>query len=136
MSRDRLDSDIQFVLVPHGNEADSPSDEMIPILLNRFEKPVRIFYISHMADNPELTAFRSETDESTFVIPEDLAQPFTTNALGPKISSAVERRLPIVEVKTTLLGRANDPNPAENIAISSGKLVEWLRRTSRLLGED
>ena len=89
-----------------------------------------------MADTPELFPLVANSAEGIFSIPEDLASPTITNALGPIAISAEEKSLPVVVIQTGVLGRANDLNPAKNIAISSGKLVEWLRRESRLAPQD
>lgn len=136
MARDELGTSIRFILLPHGNEPEAPVDTLIPILLNRFDRPSQTYIVHNMADSVDLFVLGSETGLKNSPPPGDLVSSFQV-ALGGAGNTALSNSLaqaglPVLEVGTTLSGRSRDPRFAANIAISSGKLVEWLRRAARL----
>lgn len=132
MARDESPADIHFLLVPHGNDPDSPYAEMVPKLLQAFARPNRVFLLLHMADSTELVGLVPSEQANDWQLPGDLVETMGTNITPNFLQSVVEAGLPVVGIKTRLGGTAPGDTKASHIAVSAGKLVEWLRRTARL----
>lgn len=132
MARDQIEVDIHFLLVPHGNDPDSPYAEMVPKLLQAYPRPTRIFLIQQMADSPDLVGLVPGNQSDAWQLPGDLVQTMASNILPEFLDSVAKTGIPVVGVQTRLQGMAPGPDKASHLAISSGKLVEWLRRSARL----
>ena len=133
LAKDQLESTLHFLFVPHGNESESPIADTLKKAQTLMDAPASVFVIGPMGSSPQLICLASDTAAPSV---RALGELGGQERLGSEIQNLATTyqtlNLPVLWVTTRRDG--SDPNAIEasNIAVSAGKLVEWLRRAARL----
>ena len=137
LAKDQLKSTLHFLLVPHGHEAESPITDTLKRAQTLMDAPASVFVIGPMGTSPELLCITSNAKSpSARALGELGIISEATTSMNEPVNSYQPLDLPIVWVSTRRTGSDSDAIEANHIAISTGKLVEWLRRTARLEAAD
>ncbi|MDX1680251.1 MAG: hypothetical protein R3242_05930, partial [Akkermansiaceae bacterium] len=133
MSRDDLPTDIHFLFLPCGNDPDRPCEVAIRNLQGTMERPALVFYLETMDLGPDLLALHSgELSEPESESMGQLGRFSPRDQAIPIIHELEQSSLRILQIMSGN-GLGEDAVPsAANVAITAGKLVEWLRRAARL----
>lgn len=138
MAKDDLPTNIHFLLIPHGNDPFSAAvDEQVKTLNSIMQEPSFVVFVNHMSKGRDLIFVTAEDPESDGT-PMSL-DPASTQGLGINhhiealpYDAAMFHQAGLKVVEVFAYDADSDDNEASNIAISTGKLVEWLRRAARL----
>lgn len=137
MAKDDLPTNIHFLLIPHGNEPFIAAEQQVKTLKSIMPEPSLVAFISHMSMGKELI-FNLGEDMGAEDLPraldpsstQGLAITYQRNALPADVAMFQDEGLEVLEVYS--YGPDAQDSVAANIATSTGKLVEWLRRAARM----
>ena len=137
MSRDQPEQDIHFLFYPIGNGSDSGTKALTKNLLAVLTPPKCVFYIGGMdfgsKTGSTLTAISAMQEDSIEVRAlQGIGQHHKDGPVSLAVFGIQSTDLPTLYVLSTILPGSELDQSANNIAISAGKLVEWLRRADRL----
>lgn len=137
MARDELSVEIHFIFLPHGNDLESPVSETITKLKAMGNAPQMAFCIHDMARSDQLLAFTADPQATLL---KSIGELGSLHALDSKqttlADSLLQAGLPAVRVTTQTNSSPDTLPPAEYIAIATGRLIEWLRRSNNLSAAD
>lgn len=145
MARDKLDADIHFVLLPHGNhlhqnnrppfgdtEGLSQAAAVVSKLRESMDKPNLVFVIDEMRQGSELAITTLPSTAEALAPIGKLGWHSDELPYSPLASFLHKTNLQVVGVRSTRHHQLPPKSDAEHIALASGKLVEWLRRCANL----
>lgn len=137
MARDDLPTDIHFLFFPCGNDTNSVSGELAKTLLTIMDRPNAVFYLGDMQTGRNLVALSSLNADSPQA--RSLGELGSYAKDGAMVKAAGEIQaagLPTLYIMGVDPEGDQAGSTMENIAICTGKLVEWLRRAARLSAQD
>lgn len=133
LAKDQPQSHIHFLFVPHGNETESPVSETLKRVQALMSAPSAVFVIGPMGTSPQLVVLTPNAAEASARALGNLgSQEWLDYNLKNLATTYQPLNLPVLWVTTSRTGNASNTISARDIAVSAGKLVEWLRRAARL----
>lgn len=136
MARDKPTPDIHFFFLPFGNASRIQSVKLLPKLLTQSEQPEGVFYLDghnglHRGANLTVYSTITQSDEIAALrgIGNIVSMAETQNTILSFHQMSLGTPYHILSASS---GSSQVDQTNENIAICAGKVVEWLRRASRL----
>lgn len=133
MAKDQAPCHIHFLFVPHGNEVEAPVRQTMERIQSLMKSPSAAFIIGPMGTSPQLLALSPNAASSSTQALGDLgSHQWLASNLENLATTYRSMGIPALWVTSRREGVDNNTIEASHIAITAGKLVEWLRRCARL----
>ncbi|HEX5790586.1 MAG TPA: hypothetical protein VFY13_05505, partial [Luteolibacter sp.] len=134
MAQDAAPRTLELIFVPHGNAATGSVEACLKPLQVKLERPSMVICLGDFSHGADLLVESGSESRPLLDALSGLGQWRAPNGESSRLVSACSSAgLPVIEVRSHAANPArSEAPPAETLAVSAGKLVEWLRRCSNI----
>ena len=134
MAADLPENDLHFIFLPHGHQPGAPVADTLGKLTGLMDvPPALVICVEDMARGPELRVLATETALEPMAALSGLGTLRAGESPLPGLAGHCQQAgLTAAAASSTAETGPTADRPAAAIAVNSGRLVEWLRRCTRL----